>query len=131
LSCLEYAKFSNIHTVFLLINAPGRDAKHNEGASILTLKHQNTITKKTPFFSQNKLISALFTVFLKPVFTAQYYPYLTHYFFTQRTSGAMSSAIYDGFRLSFWLKKNVTSQKIEGGGRLLGRVRLLGEIRYV
>jgi len=26
----------------------------------------------------------------------------------------MSSAIDDGFRLSFWLKKNVTSQKIEG-----------------
>jgi len=32
------------YTVFLLINAPGRDAKHNEGASILTLKQQNTLT---------------------------------------------------------------------------------------
>ena len=37
-------------TVFLLINAPGRDAKHSEGASILTLKQQNNVTKKTPFF---------------------------------------------------------------------------------
>jgi len=33
-------------TVFLLINAPGRDAKHNEGASFLTLKQQNTIFSK-------------------------------------------------------------------------------------
>jgi len=32
-------------TVFLLINAPGRDAKHNEGASILTLKQQNIFFK--------------------------------------------------------------------------------------
>jgi len=36
-------------TVFLLINAPGHDAKHNEGASILTLKQQNT-NEKIPFF---------------------------------------------------------------------------------
>jgi len=58
------------YTVFLLINAPGRDAKHNEGASILTLKQQNTVTKKTPFFSQNMLIATFFYHFLKPVFTA-------------------------------------------------------------
>jgi len=30
----------------------------------------------------------------------------------------MSSAIDEGFRLSFWLKKNVTSQKIEGGASI-------------
>jgi len=61
------------------------------------------------------LIAAFFDRFLKPVFTARYYPYLTHYLFTQRTSGSMSSAIDEAFSLSFWLKKNVTSQKIEGG----------------
>jgi len=30
----------------------------------------------------------------------------------------MSSAIDEGFSLSFWLKKNVTSQKIEGGASI-------------
>jgi len=47
------------NSVFLLINARGRTAKHNEGASILTLKQQNTVTKKTHFF-QNMLIAAFF-----------------------------------------------------------------------
>jgi len=57
-------------TVFLLINTPGRDAKHNEGASILTLKQQNTVTKKTPFFSSKYVDCHIFL----PIFKARLLP---------------------------------------------------------
>ena len=56
-------KKGSINTVFLLINAPVRDAKHNEGASILTLKPQNTVTKKHHFFLKICWLPHFFTVF--------------------------------------------------------------------
>jgi len=56
-------------TVFLLINTPGRDAKHNEGGSILTLKQQNTVTKKNTICFFSKYVDChIFYRFLKPVF---------------------------------------------------------------
>jgi len=62
-----YLKTSfNINTVFLLINAPGRDAKHNEGASILTLKQQNTVTKN--FFFPKYVDCRIFLPFVKARF---------------------------------------------------------------